>query len=101
MDALQRKLEETAKSLDSAVSSLSRDLLEMDSSRSRCARLARRHEDFADRVAADYPSLAGPARRIAELYRELDTALARMSRGAEGVIAEGGRTADRLRATTP
>ncbi len=99
MDALRLKLAEVTRTLDSAVTSLSRDVLEMDSNRSRCATLARRHDDFADRVATQYPSLAGPARRIAELYRELDTALARLSHSTEGVVAEGGRTADRVRAT--
>jgi hypothetical protein len=87
--------------LSEAVGGMASTVLGMDSERARGARLADRYEDLSARTRDEYPSLAGPAARLAELWRELDAALGRLTAQSEQVIVAGDGLADRARTMAP
>lgn len=82
--------------LSEATDRLVGHVIALDESRQTCSRLAEHYDDFARRMAVQYPSLAGPASQLAELHRELDVALSRLSASTESVAAVSGRVADRV-----
>lgn len=84
--------------LSDAVGGMASTVLGMDSERARCSDLADRYEDLSARMQSEHPSLAGPAARLAELWRELDAALGRLTAQSEQVIVAGDGLADRARA---
>ena len=55
------------------------------------------NEDLSARMREEHPSLAGPAARLAELWRDLDAVLARLTAEGEQVIVAGDGLADRAR----
>jgi hypothetical protein len=88
------RLRATGAQLDVAVNAVAATLVALDQSRTDNDGLANRYQDFADRMADEYPMLAGPARKIVGLLRDLDVALANMNERSERFIALGGRAAD-------
>jgi len=80
--------------LSQSVDRLTRSLTELDEASGGCAGLAARYDDFAVRMAAEYPALAGPASELAVLFRELDVALARVNTTTSALVGKGGSLAD-------
>jgi hypothetical protein len=89
-----RRLGAAKQQLDDATDRLAGHVLALDESREVCTQVAERYDDFAQRMAPGYPSLAGPARRLAELLRDLDIALGRLSTSTERLVAASGQVAD-------
>jgi hypothetical protein len=96
-----RGLEQARLDLDEATDTLAGGVIDLDGERGSCLCLADRHADFAGRVGGTYPSLAGPAARLGELFRDLETLLGRLSTQAEELTALGGNLADRLAPVEP
>ena len=86
MDDLHNRLQSAATKLDDATASLGQGILGLDEGRSRCGHMANRYDDFASRMESTYPSLAGPAARLGELFRELDEAMGRLSARTEEMV---------------
>ncbi|MCU4183940.1 DUF677 domain-containing protein [Acidiferrimicrobium sp. IK] len=80
--------------LSKSVDRLTHTVTELDEESSHCSGLADRYEDFAARMADEYPSLAGPAAQLAVLFRELEVALDRLNATNASVIRDGGSLAD-------
>ncbi|MGD0810666.1 MAG: hypothetical protein ABSA91_13310 [Acidimicrobiales bacterium] len=80
--------------LDTVTDDLAGAVLALDSDRANCLRLADHYDDFAGRIGPTYPSMAGPARALAELHRELDKCLGRLSETTEHLTGSAGRLAD-------
>lgn len=87
-------LQAAGRQLGDATDHLVGHLLDLDQSRGTCLQLAQRYRDFAHRASDDFPGLAAPAERLAELWGDLDAALARMSATTENLVCASGRTAD-------
>jgi hypothetical protein len=91
LDRLQRQL-------DAAADRLAGTVFGLDEGREDCIRLADRYEDFAGRMAVEYPLLAGPAARLGELFIDLNEVLGRLSKTTEELTASAGLLADRVAA---
>ena len=90
------QLEQAGRSLGEATDRLAGEVLGLDGERGNCLRLATHYDDFARRMRQTYPSLAGPAARLGELFKDLEALLGRLSTRAEELTASGGRLADLL-----
>ena len=91
---LEGRLDEAVRRLDQATDNLAGSLLMLDASQAEVHRLAERYDAFAAGVEAAYPSLAAPCRRLAELHRGLEAALARVNASAGELAATSGHLAD-------
>ena len=87
--------------LNEATDRLAGDVLDLASELGDCLRLADHYDNFAERMGALYPSLAGPAAHLGEMFRDLGALIGRLSTRAEELTASGGRLADRLAAFGP
>lgn len=85
-DELLRQLDRSAWDLDDAAAELGRGIFGLDEDRSNCEVLARRYDRLADDVEYEFPSLAAPAARLGELFRELHDALGRLSEKTEELV---------------
>ena len=93
-DEVGDALRAAGRQLSDAADYLAGRLLDLDQSRGTCLQLAERYRDFAHRASEEHPSLAAPAARLAELWGDLDAALARVSATTEDLASASGRTAD-------
>ncbi len=98
MDDDRNELKIKAAHLSDSVDALSGHVLDLTDHRTSCYDLADHYDDFAHRMADEYPSLAGPAIELAKLFRQLDAALSRLGSHSESVIVEGGLLADKVSA---
>ena len=87
-------LRAAGRQLSDATDHLAGHLLDLDQSRGTCLQLAERYREFAHRASDEYPSLAAPAARLAELWGNLDAALARMLATTGDLVCASGRRAD-------
>jgi ABC-type transporter Mla subunit MlaD len=88
------RLDQARRELNETVDRLAASVLDLDEDRHNCLRLAEHFEDLSQRVADQYPSLAGPAKRLGELFTDLDSVLGRLSSSTEELTASAGRLAD-------
>lgn len=77
---------------------LSGHVMALEPECSRALAMAERYDRLAATTAEDYPSLEGPARELARLWRELGEALERLGQKTEREIAAGGTLADQAAA---
>ncbi len=84
--------------LNDAADRLASTVLVLDEDRRDCTDLAGRYKDLSGRMAQEYPSLAGPAAKLGELFTNLDAVLRRLSCRTEELTASAGRLADQVAA---
>jgi ABC-type transporter Mla subunit MlaD len=85
-----------AEQLSDSVDALAGHAIDLRDQRTKYIDLADHYEDFAGRMSEQYPSLAGPATALADLFRQLDASLGRLESCTDGVIAHGGTLADQV-----
>lgn len=95
---LHAELQAAGADLAASVDRMAGHVVSLEDAASRVSELAARYDRFAEEVQDSYASLAGPARELGKLLRELRALVAHQAEGVAGLVGEGGRLADRIAA---
>jgi ABC-type transporter Mla subunit MlaD len=94
--ALRAQLDQAQRELNSAVDRLSGGILNLDSTRALCRRLADQSDDLVGAVAYQHPSVARAMAQLGQLLRALEALIAKLSAETEDATASAGRVVDKL-----